>query len=277
MNIQTGSLVVTYITSLPATWISLLILLTLHLTLNYAAVRSVQMTSLNRQRANIAFSTLLESDGALVSLVPSTRAQGGIEEEEEEEEEEERKEWKILTPAQVAQRESIFERDGILKWYPYPNSKTSPAPVSVPKVLGYGYIGIPIHQFLTTTNNNNAQTTLPTLSNLFTEETYLLHISPLHNGHTTRQATILLKQSSTPRSQLKAWMHALLVLRVLSSYAYPSSSPDDGKVLQVLEQSLVFLNQGGRFDKYMVALEEHGWELDIAALETRSGRRVSLV
>lgn len=271
MNIQTGSLVVTYITSLPATWISLLILLTLHLTLNYAAVRSVQMTSLNRQRANIAFSTLLESDGALASLFPSS-VQGGREEGEEEE----RKEWEILTPAQVAQRESIFERDGILKWYPsLPTS--SPAPVPVPEVLGYGYIGIPIHQFLTTANNNNAQSTLPRLSNLFTEETYLLHISPLHNGHTTRQATILLKQSSTPRSQLKAWMHALLVLRVLSSYAYPSSSPDDGKVLQVLEQSLVFLNQEGRFDKYMVALEEHGWELDIAALETRSGRRVSLV
>ena len=68
-------------------------------------------------------------------------------------------------------------------------------------------------------------------------------------------------------------MHALLVLRVLASQA---SSPDDGKE-QVLEQSLDFLNQEGRFDKYMVALEEHGWELDIAALETRSGRRVSLV
>lgn len=244
-----------------------MILLTLHLTLNYAAVRSVQMTSLNRQRANIAFSTLLESDGALVSLVPSTSAQG----------EREGKEWEILTPAQVAQRESIFERDGILKWYP--SLPTSSAPVPVPEVLGYGYIGISIHQFLTTANN--AQSTLPTLSRLFTEETYLLHISPHHNGHTTTknniwQATILLKQSSTPRSQLKAWMHALLVLRVLSSYSY-SSSPDDGKVLQVLEQSLDFLNQEGRFDKYMGALEEHGWELDIAALETRSGRRVSVV
>ena len=85
-DIQTGSLVVTYITSLPATWISLLILLTLHLTLNYAAVRSVQMTSLNRQRANIAFSTLLESDGALVSLLSSSSMQ------EEDKEEEERKE-----------------------------------------------------------------------------------------------------------------------------------------------------------------------------------------
>ena len=254
-----------------------MILLTLHLTLNYAAVRSVQMTSLNRQRANIAFSTLLESDGALVSLVPSSVQ--GEKEREEEEEEERRGEWKVLTPAQVAQRESIFERDGILKWYPSLPTSPAPVPVPVPEVLGYGYIGIPIHQFLTTANN--AQSTLPSLSRLFTEETYLLHIFPHHNGHTTTknntwQATILLKQSSTPRSQLKAWMHALLVLRVLSSHSY-SSSPDDGKVLQVLEQSLGFLNQEGRFDKYMVALEEHGWELDIAALETRSGRRVSMV
>src|SRR5699024_5934602 len=106
---------------------------------------------------------------------------------------------------------------------------------------------------------NSPQSTLPTLSKLFTEEAYLLHISP-HNGHSsnTWEATILLRQSSTPRCQLKAWMHALLVLRVLSSYV-SASSPDDGKVLQVLEQSLDFLNQKGRFDKYMVALEEHGW------------------
>jgi len=53
--------------------------------MNYLAVRSVSMRTLNRQRANIAFSHLLAYD-------------------------------KALRPNQVAETERIFERDGILRW-----------------------------------------------------------------------------------------------------------------------------------------------------------------
>ena len=60
-------------------------LLALHLCLNYLAVRSVTMHSLNRQRANLVFSHLLAHD-------------------------------KVLTPAQVSRLEVVFERDGVLRW-----------------------------------------------------------------------------------------------------------------------------------------------------------------
>ena len=53
--------------------------------MNHAAVKAVSMDTLNRQRANIVFSALLDSN-------------------------------KILTPENVSRRERIFERDGVLRW-----------------------------------------------------------------------------------------------------------------------------------------------------------------
>ena len=60
-------------------------LLSIHLGTNHAAVRSVSMRSLNRQRANIVLSHLLASKRA-------------------------------LTPEEVSFQERIFERDGVLRW-----------------------------------------------------------------------------------------------------------------------------------------------------------------
>jgi hypothetical protein len=63
----------------------MLFLLTIHLSMNYAAVRAVSMRSLNRQRANIVLSHLISHD-------------------------------RVPTPQQVSKRERIFERDGVLRW-----------------------------------------------------------------------------------------------------------------------------------------------------------------
>lgn len=63
-------------------------------------------------------------------------------------------------------------------------------------------------------------------------------------------------------------MHALLAARVL--YGNPAS-----EVLDVIRRTLEFLNEDGRFGRYMDALREAGWDLEIAALETTSGRRIS--
>ena len=62
-----------------------MLLLSVHLAMNHAAVRSVSMRSLNRQRANIVLTNLMEDD-------------------------------KVLTPQQISQQERIFEWDGILRW-----------------------------------------------------------------------------------------------------------------------------------------------------------------
>lgn len=80
-----GGLVVSRVHGVFATWIWLLSLLALHLTMNYLAVSSVCMLMLNRQRANIVFSSL-----------DSTGETPG--------------------PQEAARQERIFEREGVLTW-----------------------------------------------------------------------------------------------------------------------------------------------------------------
>ena len=82
---QAGSFVVARVSSPMATWSCLILLLSIHLAINRAAVRAVAMHTLNRQRANIVFSEYVSKG-------------------------------KVLSPADVSARERIFERDGVLRW-----------------------------------------------------------------------------------------------------------------------------------------------------------------
>lgn len=68
-----------------ACWSVLVALLAVHLGMNYRAVRAVKMRTINRQRCNILFSALCDTDT-------------------------------VLTPSQVSEAEAIFEMDGALRW-----------------------------------------------------------------------------------------------------------------------------------------------------------------
>ncbi|EPS35698.1 hypothetical protein H072_10830 [Dactylellina haptotyla CBS 200.50] len=80
-----GSLVISSITSKTASWVTMLLLIAIHLWTNYRAVKAVTMVTLNRQRANLVISTFVEKGT-------------------------------VLTPKDVARQERIFERDGVLRW-----------------------------------------------------------------------------------------------------------------------------------------------------------------
>ncbi|KAJ5195083.1 uncharacterized protein N7498_008521 [Penicillium cinerascens] len=257
-----GSVVVSRVTGFKTTWAALLILLAAHLSLNYAAVRAVQMTSLNRQRANIIFSTLLESDPAIdierlrSGEVPKSKAKPDT------------SSWKILTPAQVSREERIFHRDGALQW-------NTP---SQTRNLGSASIGVSLASFFKQaqasqhTSRGSLQTNIPMpdLTTLFANESYILYLHP--NG-TEWHASILLKSNCTVHSQLKAWTHGLLAARVLSTTTSKSGTEPTPEVLSVVTNTLSLLNS--QFSSYTDALEEAGWNTTIAALETRSGRRVT--
>ncbi|TKA71199.1 hypothetical protein B0A49_06127 [Cryomyces minteri] len=85
MGMLAGSLVVSWVSSPLATWSTLLLLLSIHLATNHAAVRAVSMRTLNRQRANLVFSHLIEDD-------------------------------EVLTPEEVSKKERIFDWDGVVRW-----------------------------------------------------------------------------------------------------------------------------------------------------------------
>jgi len=84
VNPQLGSFTIPLITSLWATYTSLFILVILHLTINYYAVRGLALRHLNRQRAPIAW------------LLYKAHK-------------------KAPTPQQVAEHEFIFDRPGIIR------------------------------------------------------------------------------------------------------------------------------------------------------------------
>ncbi|KAH8422888.1 uncharacterized protein LDX57_000644 [Aspergillus melleus] len=237
-----------------------------HLSLNYAAVRSVQMTSLNRQRTNIVFSTLFESD-------PDVNIKSFGDSHQVKERQKGRSfdqtSWLKLSPAEVTKQERIFETDGILRWSSIRSPSTSR--------IGFCRIGLSFQQFLASSSSyassGSLKTHLPVsqLSSLFREESYMLM---LRYTNQTCYADILLKNTSTVQAQLKAWAHALLAVRVLSTSLKGGTAISIDRVLNILSTTLNFLNDNGRFEQYLQALTHVGWDVNLGALETKPGRRV---
>ncbi|KAJ5678669.1 hypothetical protein N7462_006913 [Penicillium macrosclerotiorum] len=253
LGMLAGSVVVSHVTSFTTTWLALLILLSSHLALNYAAVRAVQMTSLNRQRANLVLSTLLATDPAIkpqTLALPSSPAPTSTHTPQPP--------WKVLSPAETAQYEHIFPRADALHWS-YPGTTH--------QHLGTASIGATLATFIQ--HARAAQTPLPALHSLFASEAHLLVLSWQRDRW---HATILLKKGCSVRGQLKGWTHALLAARVLGELR--GETLDGDAMVGVLRRTLEVLNAGAWFERAVVALEENGWAVDIAALETGRGVRV---
>ncbi|OJD12390.1 hypothetical protein ACJ73_09361 [Blastomyces percursus] len=254
-----GSLIVSHISTPFATWATLIFLLLIHLSTNYAAVRAVNMTTLNRQRANIVFSTLFEDGG-------------------------------VLTPKQASKCERIFERDGVLRW------KASA------EALGSCRIGVSFQELLCGTRGRvnsirDIDIDIHRLLHLFRQEQYILWFNA-----SDKRGTIVLKNSVTPLSQLKAWSHALMAAKRLASLREgpDSLSRKEGKgekstrrdqqrneddpianltdpdtIFSILESTLH--THSTSFIGQIAMLKDAGWDVDTPSLETRPARRFQVV
>ncbi|KAF2491100.1 DUF647-domain-containing protein [Lophium mytilinum] len=159
---------------------------------------------------------------------------------------------RVLKPKQVSEKEKVFERDGALRWVDG-------------RVLGYGRIGVDLQTLLHRLGLSHAKTgavqldsTLSELAELYRDEAYMLWFDVARS-----EALIVLKQGSTPIDQLKAWTQALMVAR--------SKQADSltGLRMGLLEVSKTWKQTAEK-------LGAAGWDMDVAALETRPGRRVRL-
>lgn len=215
-----------------ATWSWLVALLSIHLATNYAAVCAVSMRTLNRQRANIIFSTLIDNDV-------------------------------VLTQTEVSKQERIFERDGALRW-------------GSSSIIGYAKIGVRLSALFeiigrthsATFSVKDSEITLTTLETLFRREKYMLWW-----GENANSILIVLKDTASNVSQLKAWIHALLTARHVHLDPSSSLTSSDSK-MSILRETLEYLNV--HFDGHIDRLRKAGWDLDTAALGTRSGFRLTL-
>jgi hypothetical protein len=176
---QLGSLVVSYITSPLMTWAVMLALLSVHLSLNYAAVRSVSMHSLNRQRATILFAHLLAYN-------------------------------KVLRPRDVAKHERIFELDGALRSSNDQLIGSGRVGASLEEVArglasAEGQPGRAKSALVESAK-------LDRLLAIFKDEDYIIWFDSK-----MREALIVLKKAATPSSQLRAWCHAVHVAGEVTS------------------------------------------------------------
>jgi hypothetical protein len=210
-------------------------LLSIHIATNYKAVKAVSMTSLNRQRANIVFGNLLLHGS-------------------------------ILTPTEVSQRERIFERDGVLRWVD-------------DHIVGHCTIGVPLEVLLTSMGQHHKRTgslelddiNLMDLLDIFADEDYVLWYTNRDHG-----AMVVLKEGCTPVDQLKAWAHALLLAQTLRDHVPRCKTKDEdaSSRLGQLEAMRRTLKEAVElFAKYTAILEQKGWDMNVAALETQAGVR----
>jgi hypothetical protein len=197
LGMWAGGFVVSNVTSTFATWTWLLMLLAVHLSTNYAAVRSVTMRTLNRQRANIVFSALME---------------GG----------------KALTPEDAAKQEFIFEKDGILRWQGgkvLGTCQIGPAFRDILQGIG-GQVASP------TGSVKHLSISLSSLLDVFVSEQYVLWFNP-----DTKTAVIALKDRATTISQLKAWSHALRMAWKFSEAKMEKMDVNPQAIIKMLKET----------------------------------------
>jgi hypothetical protein len=231
---------VSHITSAFATWSTLIFLLAIHLGTNYAAVKAVSMHSLNRQRANILFSNMV---------------QHGV----------------VLSPSEVSKRERIFHAGDVLRW-------------SDDEMLGQCKIGVSLQDMLGRIGEEDTQTgslalraiQISELLTVFAGEAYILcPAAP------ASYISIVLKAGCGPTDQVKAWAHALLLAkRARVSQGHSGKQPDEApaptkdRLKAELRQTLEDVR--AMFDKYGDEMRGKGWNLDVAAMETKAGTRLQI-
>ena len=143
--------------------------------MNYMAVRSVSMRTLNRQRANLVFSSILQTE-------------------------------RCLTPQQVSAKERIFEIDGVLRG----DDTKVVGHCQIGSPLSSLLEHTTAVRHTTTGSFIDVGVDMSQLLQMFAEEKYVLWYDLK-----SRTAIIVLKKDATPLAQLRAWCHALLVAKTV--------------------------------------------------------------
>ena len=170
---------------------------------------------------------------------------------------------KVLTPRQVSAEEWIFERDGVLRWTDGTEIGYCKTGVSFAELMRSYRRGENVSEVATPSNTKTASNML----GMFAGEDYLLW----HDWR-SKTATIVLKRHCAPLTQAKAWCHALALAKDVNDLV---TAPTQEEMFDRVARSLDRTSRG--FPGYVKRLEVAGWQLDVAALETNSGKRVTVV
>ncbi|EFW20052.1 hypothetical protein CPSG_03227 [Coccidioides posadasii str. Silveira] len=239
MGMLVGSLVVSYITSPLATWVALISLLIVHITTNYLAVRAVSMTSLNRQRANIVFSTLFDEN-------------------------------RVLTPKQASKQERVFERDGVLRW------KASSDTLGFCQI-GVPFKDV-IDHISSSSPAERTEATVVAILRVFEQEEYILWFDPARKRgviglKTNASPTSQLKAWS--HALLAANSFKIKESNTREPLVREQVGTDSVLMLGILQGTLA--EHSKDFDARIESLRDAGWDIDTPSLQTKPGRKFDVI
>ncbi|KAE8822257.1 hypothetical protein PTNB73_09454 [Pyrenophora teres f. teres] len=242
LGMLAGSVVISYITSPLATWGTLILLLTIHLATNYAAVRAVIMHCLNRQRANILFSNMF---------------QHGL----------------VLSPRDVSQRERVFERGGVLRWSD--DKVLGRCSIGVPLQRLLNRLGTPHKQTGSLTLKSME---ISDLLDVFANEAYiLLPASTVEEGLIVLKRTCepIDQIKAWAHALLLAKRREGLEAAGLGRKRDDAShGPAMEGLISELRESLKEVQ--AMFARYGDEMRDKGWDVGVAAMETQAGVRLQI-
>ncbi|KAK7059840.1 vitamin B6 photo-protection and homoeostasis-domain-containing protein [Favolaschia claudopus] len=233
LGMLAGSLIVPYLTTPMATYSVLFALVGLHLALNYLGVRGVVMRSLNRQRTTLAWDAYRESADT-----------------------------KVPSPTNVAELERIFQRPDLLR------------EVKTNSVAGVCTIGSSLNDVL------RGSTIPPILLQHMKNDQYVLWFEhtclmprPTQAGqHDLRPGAvhlhICLKEGNSTVDQLKGWVHAVEVGKMLllqQRASFPRPGP--AEIILAAHRRVDPL-----FPRFLDGLKTVGWNTTDAVLLPGSPR-----
>jgi len=205
------------------------------------------MRTLNRQRANLVFSNLLNQLSQ--QNLPKPRSDWQTEPLDPD--------LKYPSPKEISAQESVFERDGVLRW----NGE----------VLGYCRLGVSLQTILNcfsrrdqTTGSHTESETIDFLKllDVFSDAGYIVWYDV-----PSKTFLVVMEEGANTLTQLSAWMFAL-------QFAKFEKIKDNQSLIEALGQTRNWISQ---FELNIFRhLGEMGWDLDVGALEVQSGTRIKV-
>jgi len=205
------------------------------------------MQTLNRQRANLVFASILEqltNDETKEKVVRKTRIRA-------------LPQLKYPTPEEVRLQERIFERDGVLRWKG--------------EVLGYCKLGVDLKSVLdcfsppdpTTGSHSGSQVAeFSRLLGVFKDCGYIVWYD-----EPRKTFLVVLEEGASTVTQLSAWMFAL-------HFAKFGKHKQKGSLIEALNDTRSYLMEIIEAGLFQGVIDN--WDLEISAMETQSGTRIRM-
>lgn len=233
-----------HVTSRPATWTTLALLLAIHLWTNYLAVRAITLTTLSRQRTNIAYGIYRSHGGNSNNSDYRNNLRT------------------VPAPSEVARRERIFEFPGAVRDH------------LVGSILGKCTICTSAEDLLRSSRLESLTSSWGDALEAFRDEAYVLLCVNLRN----RPCKVLIcftHEAEGPEVYLKAWVNAY---ELCSLVAQREQSPETSLTVEnysdIVRASLHHVNEV--FADFSEKAKKAGWDLAADAICTRPVRTLDI-